>query len=180
MELGFRYDCSAFPPALVSRGFGPHARGNLRDTFGARNAIADYLVRLWGNTPTDAPECANRLTLAATGGAITPMTQPYWVESGGRRILEMPGNGGISDYASADSMRTTFDRLLARARASDTPLFFNIGCHQEGAGRWKRPLIDFCHERRTALSSDAVTLTTVAKAAKVARRVLAPRTPKDS
>jgi hypothetical protein len=170
MTLGLRYDCSAFPPALVSRGFGPNARGNLRDTFGARNLIANSLVDLWGGTPNRTPECSNRLVLAAHAEPIAPTTQPFWVRSGQQRILEMPGNGGISDYASAASMRTTFDTLLERARTSPVPLFFTIGCHQEGAGRWKRPLIDFCHERRTALASDAVVVTTVAKAAKVARR----------
>lgn len=174
MALGFRYDCSAAPPALVSRGFGPTSRGNLRDTFGARNEIADYRVDLWGHTPSRRPECANRLSLAALGGGITPLTQPYWVRAEGRQVLEMPGNGGLSDYASAACMRETFDALLARARGAAEPLFFNIGCHQEGAGRWKRPLIDFCHERRHALASDAVVLTTVAKAAKVARRHLDP------
>ena len=173
MALGFRYDCSAFPVEVISRGFGPHSRGNLRDTFGARNVIANYLVDLWGHAPMHTPECGNSLALAGNGGGITPTTQPFWVRSGEHRILEMPGNGGISDYASASYMRTTFDALLARARERDVPTFFTIGCHQEGAGRWKRPLIDFCHERRAALTSDRVVMTTVAKAAQVARRIVA-------
>lgn len=175
MALGFRYDCSAFPPAVVSRGFGPNARGNLRDTYGTRTALAGFLVDLWGSKPVASPQCSNRLTLRANRGPITPTTQPYWVRSNERRILEMPGNGGISDYASADSMRAAFDTLLAQARASPHPLFFNIGCHQEGAGRWKRPLSDFCHERRAELGSDAVVMTTVARASKTARRFMSER-----
>jgi len=171
LALGFRYDCSAFPPEVVSRGFGPTSRGNLRDTFGARNEIAAYLVDLWGHAPVRRPECANRLSLGANGGGVTPLTQPYWVCAEGSRLLEMPGNGAISDYASAAYMSKTFGALLSRAQTSTTPLFFNIGCHQEGAGRWKRPLIDFCHERRRELASEAVVLTTVAKAAKVVRRM---------
>jgi hypothetical protein len=171
MALGFRYDCSAFPPQIVSRGFKRGARGNLRDTLGCRNEIAGFLIDLWGHEPMTAIERANSLSLRGTGGqGITPRTQPYWVRSGDRSILEMPGNGGISDYASADYMTKTFDDLLAMARASAGPLFFNIGCHQEGAGRWKKPLVDFCHGRRRELSSDAVIITTVAKAAQQAAR----------
>jgi hypothetical protein len=166
MELGFRYDCSAFPPQIVSHGHARGVRGNLRDTLGCRNEIAGYLVDLWGYQPMTAIERANSLSLRGNGGqGITPLTQPYWVRSGDRSILEMPGNGGISDYASASYMSKTFDTLLAMARASEVPLFFNIGCHQEGAGRWKKPLIDFFHGRRRELASDAVGFSTVAKAA---------------
>lgn len=171
MALGFRYDCSAFPPQVVSRGFGGGRRGNLRDTYGARSEIAGFLVDLWGAKPQASPERANSLSLRATGGReITPMTQPYVVESDGRSLIEMPGNGGISDYASVGYMRTTFDALLERARASERPMFFNIGCHQESAGRWKKALMDFCHVRRRELSSEAVVLTTVAKAARTFSR----------
>lgn len=171
MALGFRYDCSAFPPQVVSRGFKRGARGNLRDTLGCRNLIAGFLVDLWGYEPVKAIEFANSLSLRGTGGqGITPLSQPYWVRSGDRRILEMPGNGGISDYASADYMTKSFDELLAMARASVEPLYFNIGCHQEGAGRWKKPLIEFFQGRRRELSSDAVSITTVAKAARRAAR----------
>ncbi len=171
IELGFRYDCSAAPPVIVSRGFRPGQRGTLRDTTGCRNEIASYQVDLWGERLMSAPERANSLSLRATGGrAITPMTQPYLVRSGERSILEMPINGGLSDYASAGYMTKTFDALLERARAGEGPLFFNIGCHQEGAGRWKKPLMDFCHGRRRELASEAVALTTVAKAARVAAR----------
>ena len=115
-------------------------------------------------------------------GAAVPFTHficpTYWLSPDQpvdparaiRSILEMPGNGGISDYASADSMTKTFDGLLTMARASEVSLFFNIGCHQEGAGRWKKPLIDFFHGRRRELSSDDVVITTVAKAAQRAAR----------
>jgi hypothetical protein len=171
MALGFRYDCSAFPPQVVSHGFKRNVRGNLRDSLGCRNEIAGFLVDLWGYEPMTASERANSLSLRGNGGqAISPLTQPYWVRSGDRSILEMPGNGGISDYASASYMTKAFDELLAMARASEDPLFFNIGCHQEGAGRWKKPLIDFFHGRRRELSSDAVVVVTVAKAAQRAAR----------
>lgn len=172
MALGFRYDCSALPPVIMSRGYRPGGRrGNLRDTLGCRNAIAGYQVDLWGDKPMRAVERANALNLEATGGrAIVPTTRPYVVRSGERSILEMPVNGGLSDYASAEYMTKTFDELLELARLGDAPMFFNIGCHQEGAGRWKKPLMDFCHRRRRELSSEAVVLTTVAKAAKVAAR----------
>ena len=171
MALGFRYDCSAFPPQVVSRGFKRGARGNLRDTLGCRNVIAGFLVDLWGYEPMTAIEFANSLSLQGSEGqAITPFTQPYWVHSGDRKILEMPGNGGISDYSSADYMTRSFDELLAMARASAKPLFFNIGCHQEGAGRWKKPLMEFFHGRRRELSSDAVCVATVAQAARMAAR----------
>ncbi len=171
MALGFKYDCSAFPPAVISRGFRAGRRGNLRDTTGARNEIAGYLVDLWGDKQIDEGERANTLTLRATGGqAITPMSQPYFVRSGGASILEMPGNGGISDYASASYMAKTFDALLALAASRDEPVFFNIGCHQESAGRWKKPLIDFFHDRRRELASARVVVTTVAKAARAKLR----------
>ncbi len=168
MALGFKYDCSAFPPEVVSRGFRRGARGNLRDTMGSRTEIAGFLVDLWGYEAQRGLGRGNSLSLRATGGeGITPRTQPYRVSSEGRSILEMPGNGGISDYASAGYMTKVFDLLLGRAQAQDTPLFFNIGCHQEGAGRWKKPLMDFCHGRRRELASDAVVVLTVAKAARV-------------
>lgn len=171
MALGFTYDCSAFPPEVISRGFRAGRRGNLRDTTGARNEIAGYLVDLWGDKEIASGERANTLSLRATAGrAITPMTQPYVVRSRDASILEMPGNGGISDYASAGYMAKTFDALLELAASRAEPVFFNIGCHQEGAGRWKKPLMDFCHDRRRALSSEAVVVTTVAKAARAKLR----------
>lgn len=172
MELGFRYDCSAAPPLMMSRGFRPGHRGDLRDTNGCRNELASYQVDLWGDKPMRAPERANSLSLRATGGrAITPATQPYRVRSAERSILEMPINGGLSDYASAGYMAETFDALLERARVGAGPVFLNIGCHQEGAGRWKKPLMDFCHARRRELASADVAFVTVAKAARVAARL---------
>lgn len=175
LALGFAYDCSAFPPVVVSQGFGPGRRGNLRDTSGARTEIAGLLVDLWGDKPMAAVERANSLTLRATGGQpITPLTQPYLVESAGRTLIEMPGNGGISDYADAGYMTKTFDALLELAATRKEPLFFNIGCHQESAGRWKKPLMDFCRARRRELASNAVVISTVAKAARVARATLRP------
>ncbi len=176
MELGLKYDCSAFPPEVVSKGFRRGSRGNLRDTTGARTELAGFLVDLWGHEPQTSLDRANSLTLRANGGqGITPWTQPYRVHAGGRSILEMPGNGGISDYASARYMTKVFDGLLERASQNDQPLFFNIGCHQEGAGRWKRPLMDFCHARRRELASDAVVVMTVAKAARVSLAALRGR-----
>lgn len=176
MELGFKYDCSAFPPEVVSKGFRKGSRGNLRDTSGARTEIAGFLVDLWGHESRTSLECANGLSLRANAGqGITPRTQPYRVRSNGRSILEMPGNGGISDYASAGYMTKAFDKLLAMAGDSEEPLFFNIGCHQEGAGRWKKPLMDFCHTRRRELSSDAVVVMTVAKAARVSLAAMCAR-----
>ncbi len=171
MALGFRYDCSAFPPAVISRGFRPGRRGDLRDTTGARNELAGYLVDLWGERAITSGERANALNLRATQGrAITPMTQPYVVRSQDASILEMPGNGGISDYASARYMVKTFDALLALARSREQPVFLNVGCHQEGAGRWKKPLMDFFHDRRRELTRDGVIVTTVAKAARAKLR----------
>jgi hypothetical protein len=170
LALGFKYDCSAFPPVVVSQGFGPGRRGNLRDTSGARTQIAALLVDLWGDRPMDAVERANSLSLRANGGQpITPLSQPYLVESKGRALIEMPGNGGISDYAGAGYMSKTFDTLLELAVGRKEPVFFNIGCHQESAGRWKKPLMDFCRARRRELASEAVVISTVAKAARVAR-----------
>jgi hypothetical protein len=175
LALGFAYDCSAFPPVVVSQGFGPGRRGNLRDTSGARTEIAGLLVDLWGDKPMVAIERANSLSLRATGGQpITPLTQPYLVESAGRTLIEMPGNGGISDYADAGYMTKTFDTLLELAAARKEPMFFNIGCHQESAGRWKKPLMDFCRARRRELASKAVVISTVAKAARAARATLRP------
>lgn len=58
MVLGFRYDCSAAPPVIVSRGFRPGHRGNLRDTMGCQNEIANYQVDLWGDRLMTAPEQA--------------------------------------------------------------------------------------------------------------------------
>jgi len=82
----------------------------------------------------------------------------------------MPINGGLSDYASAGYMTETFDALLERACEGAGPVFLNIGCHQEGAGRWKKPLIDFCHGRRCELGSANVVFTTVTRAARIAAR----------
>ena len=173
MALGFRYDCSAFPPEVVSQGFGKTSRGNLRDCTGARNEIASYLVDLWGYTLRREGMLANSMSHRANAGrGIHPWTQPYRVKSQASSLVEMPGCGGISDYAGVGFMNRTFDRLLQEAREGSTPKFFNIGCHQEGAGRWKKPLMDFCHGRRAALRSEDVVITTVAKASRVAHRML--------
>lgn len=176
MALGFKYDCSAFPPEIVSKGFRKGARGNLRDTMGTRTEIAGFLVDLWGHEAQTSLDRANSLSLQGTGGqGITPRTQPYRVRANGHSILEMPGNGGISDYASAGYMTKVFDMLLNKASVHEEPLFFNIGCHQEGAGRWKKPLMDFCHGRRRELASKDVVIMTVAKAARVSLATLRAR-----
>lgn len=83
----------------------------------------------------------------------------------------MPINGGCrTTPENAGYMTETFDALLERACEGAGPVFLNIGCHREGAGRWKKPLIDFCHGRRCELRSANVVFTTVTKAARIAAR----------
>lgn len=173
MKHGLRHDCSAFSPEIVSRGFSRYTRGNLRDCGGARNQIAHMLVDLWGYVPVDAPERANRRSLQGNGGCgIGPLTQPYLVRARERSIIEMPQGGGISDYACAGHMLRTFRALLHRVRRHGCTQHFILGCHQEGAGRWKKALMEFCRAARNELNRPEIQFTTVAKSAKIAAKRL--------
>jgi len=141
-ELGFRYDSSAVPPAVFSRGFESLERpGSLVDDHGDSNGLfTDYMLRLWGDAEQAEDFLANGWRLAASPGPIAPDAQPFrW--SG---VLEIPNNGAMSDFASVSgSLRPLFDKAQRFVAEQGRDFVVVLGMHQEGQVEMKLPLVHF-------------------------------------
>ena len=152
MQTGFAYDCSAVPPEIFSHDFSKSSLGDKRDTVGDENSITDFVVDLWGYIPQDAGVVKNSLSLKWNRTeAILPVTQPYKIFQDSSSIIEMPNNGGLSDYTSEAYMSAAFEAAVAIAKTSTEPIFLNIGCHQEGPMVYKQSLLDFFTKNKEQL-----------------------------
>ncbi|MCK9394643.1 MAG: hypothetical protein M0Q44_03545 [Methylobacter sp.] len=152
MQSDFFYDCSAVPPVVFSQGFSTVSLGNKKDTVGDNNSITDFILSLWGYIPQDNGIYQNTLSLKWNNRqAILPTTQPYKIFANSRSVIEMPNNGGLSDYTSEAYMTAALGDALKLADTSDEPVFLNIGCHQEGPFRYKNSLFEFFDNNKAQL-----------------------------
>jgi len=152
MQAGFAYDCSAVPPEVFSQGFSKASLGDKRDTVGDKNSITDFVVGLWGYLPEDSGVCKNSLSLKWNRNeAILSTTQPYKIFLNSSSIIEMPNNGGLSDYTSEAYMTAALDAAILLAGTSDEPIFLNVGCHQEGSVGYKESLLNFFTKNKDRL-----------------------------
>ena len=64
----------------------------------------------------------------------TLLSQPYQLDAGNFEIFEMPDNGCLADYTTANDMMEVFNKNLAVWRADpDQNIFIHFGFHQETA-----------------------------------------------
>jgi len=144
MKLGIAYDSSAGPPAQFSKGYNKNSKGNGKDGFGESNGVlVDHMTKIWGYRDCKEPHLANSLSRAANGpDAIHWKSQPYEITEDGKSLIEFP-IALMSDYVKAATLWPEFESLLSQSYKSSEPLFFHIGCHQEGDMKYKRTLVEF-------------------------------------
>lgn len=140
-RLGFRFDSSAVPPDLLSKGYSKSSKGSQLDDYGDANGIFTELVcDLWGYHRSCSQVTHNaQIRGVLKDYAVTTHTQPFML--GG--ITEIPNNGGLTDFAST---RGTLKPLLKHAIAEahgGNDFYLTLGCHQEGDWRFKHELVRF-------------------------------------
>ena len=160
-EQGFQYDSSAVPPQIFSNGFSKNSLGNLLDDYGDKNGIfTEYMLKLWGNNEQTASFLSNTKRLQIYQSAITPNTQPFLYSN----MVEMPNNGGMSDFASPEAtMLPALEQAYNLSQTQNTS-YLNVGFHQEGEVSLKLPFVRFIKQIPEHIAK-AVTYTTVNKAA---------------
>lgn len=69
---------------------------------------------------------------------IRSTTQPYWITlSGNDRIIELPNNGNLADYMTAQQMLRVFlDNASNLRRDPSRSVYISFGFHQESAARY--------------------------------------------
>ena len=142
---------------VFEKGYNPKSEGNRRDGFGEDNGLlTTYQMSLWGNSEQTESFLSNSYQRKALHGrAVTCLTQPYLINGSSGSLVELPINGGISDYVDASkSVWPTFEKLLKQVRAGRGPAFFHFGCHQEGDVKYKRPFVEFFQKLAKTLYHD--------------------------
>lgn len=156
---GFKTDSSACPPCLYSRGYNYKEEGSRLDGFGEDNGLlTTYKMALWGHERncSGAPHLSNTIDHTARAGqAITGLSQPYKITAGEKTLVEIPVNGGMSDYVNTNrTVWPTFEKLLRQCRAGRGPLYFHLACHQEGDAKYKQPFLAFFEKLASRIHRD--------------------------
>lgn len=135
-NLNFTYDSSAVPPSILSQNFSAISQGNMLDNYGDSNGIfTQQVIDVWGNQIHSEGYLENAYRNKFYKGAIDIYTQAFNI--GG--IIELPNNGGMSDFASPE--KTCIPQLTSAAQ-NKANAYISIGCHQEGDIEHKMPLIE--------------------------------------
>jgi hypothetical protein len=75
-----------------------------------------------------------RRRLGQVWSRIDEKTQPFWIETGVGRILEMPDTGAMSDYLSVLEIQQHVERAAAALESRPgRPVFVHLGMHAETA-----------------------------------------------
>lgn len=163
-KAGFQYDSSAVAVEILSEKYHQHPPGNLRDNYGDYNGnFTDMVLSVWGNKKQDHPLFKNHKLKKNHPEAIRCTTQSFPLNS---KIRELPNNGGLSDFASADkTMLPLFLKAKEYIRENPNQNFYiNIGCHQEGSTSYKLELFCFLNELLKNASNRAmITFTTLSE-----------------
>jgi len=141
---GFEIDSSAVPPEILSNGYTKESSGNMKDDYGDQNGLfTEMVLKIWGYQKQTEALYENLLFHAANNHvAINRKSQPFQIGN----ILEIPNNGGLSDFASVSkTMRPVFEHGLEYIEKTGQNYFMTIGCHQEGGYEFKYPLLEFVH-----------------------------------
>lgn len=164
---GVFYDSSAVPPEILSRGYSGKQTGNGLDDYGQTNGYFTTLVtKLWGGHQQTEQFLYNQKIVTATNHQpVKKTTGPFMIED----IMEMPNNGGMSDFASVD--KTLIPLLHSSIDSSEKtgqPVFINFGCHQEGQAAYKLAVADFLEYLRNY--RDNIEFMTVYQASRKAKK----------
>jgi hypothetical protein len=120
-------------------------------TLDASATYAEYLKVRWGHSLLYP-------TVAKIWSHIGPTSQPYVIPtSSGRLLWELPNNGCLADYVTAEDMLATYRANAALWR--DHPqrdVYLSIGFHQETAHKYLNRLRDAIDLIRAAATADAV------------------------
>jgi hypothetical protein len=143
MKLNFKYDSSAAPPEILSRGYSENSQGNWQDEYGGKNGkFTSYILKIWGNELQTEHFVKNSLFKKhCPDPFIQKTTQPFIILN----LTEMPNNAGVSDYASATgTMLFLVKKAISEIKnGRQTPFFINLGFHQEGEIKYKMPIVEF-------------------------------------
>ena len=72
---------------------------------------------------------------------VTKTSQPFFMETPGGKLLEMPDTCALADYVTAEEMADHVAAAVARLEKSDKDLYVHIGFHQETAARYASRII---------------------------------------
>jgi hypothetical protein len=141
-KLKFTYESSAIPPEILSNGYSESSNGNLRDDHGDKNGIfTQYILRLWGrNTEPSGFLQNNQLHQYMNTSYIKKTTLPFFMD----KLLQMPNNGGMSDFTSAKATLIPLKELfLKEIEQNKKDRLIITGFHQEGDFQLKLPILEF-------------------------------------
>ena len=90
---------------------------------------------------------------------INDMSQPYKLETRAGELWQVPNNGCLADYASANDMMTLFDQHLALLDAfPEQDRLLSIGFHQETANKYLGRIDDVVRTINKRCSEEAITV----------------------
>lgn len=117
--------------------------------------VYDWLSDLWAGT--------------------TPTSQPYTMPAQGHDLLEVPDNGALSDYMSADQMVDVFEQNVAAWKADKKKkVVVSVGFHEETAATYLPILETALTKFYAEAEADRLPLKSVTSEALTAAPVSAP------
>ena len=116
-----------FKRPTAFRAGGWHAGGNVMNALAAEGFAVDssevptdWLPRHFGEVPDLWPDA-------------TRVSQPYHLQDG---LVEVPDNGCLADYVTADQMVDTFKAVVQSGQREAKPVVLSLGFHQETAAKF--------------------------------------------
>jgi hypothetical protein len=112
-----------------------------------------------------------RRRLGQVWSRVDEKTQPFWIETGAGRILEMPDTGAMADYLSVLEIQQHVERAAATLKSTPgRPVFVHLGLHAETADEFAPRLsqaLSVLRARKTPMVFE-----TLSRSAEAARRTL--------
>lgn len=146
-DLGFQYDSSAVPPAILSQGYSAQSVGNKQDDYGDTNGVfTEHIIGLWGNNlQTEGFLKNSKIRTAKKTEIITIGHQPFGYDA---NLLEIPNNVGLTDFSSyAQTVMPLIHSYIGQLNENPNQDFVVVyGCHQEGEAAYKAMLLEFIIE----------------------------------
>lgn len=145
-DLGFGYDSSAVPPAILSDGYDTGSDGNYKDDYGDTNGVfTSHILKLWGRELQASGFLKNEnIQRANPNWAIEVGQQPFVYN----QLVEVVNNVGLTDFSSpTKTVLPTLKNALEQLKEKpDEDIILVYGCHLEGDSYYKALVLDFVHE----------------------------------
>lgn len=100
---------------------------------------------------------------------ITPVSQPFFIDTPAGRLLEMPDTGGLADYLTEEEMRAHLGLALHEVGATKRTRFAHVGFHQEGAADFAPRVVRAIQAVRAGQGGEQVVFETLERCAERAR-----------